>query len=53
MKSERETNCKRLLIMGNKLRVTGGEGRWGDWVMGIEEEYDVLSTGGSIKLMNH
>jgi len=25
MKSERETNHKRLLIIGNKLRVAGGE----------------------------
>ena len=25
MKSERETNHRRLLIIGNKLRVTGGE----------------------------
>lgn len=25
-KSERETNHKRLLIIGNKLRVPGGEG---------------------------
>ena len=25
-KSERETNHKRLLIIGNKLRVAGGEG---------------------------
>ena len=28
LKSEWETNRKRLLIIGNKLRVTGGEGRW-------------------------
>ena len=39
MKPERETNRKRLLIIGNKLRVAGGEvGRgWGNWVMGIKE----------------
>ena len=37
--SERETNHERLLTIGNKLRVAGGEvaGRWGKWVMGIEE----------------
>ena len=27
MKPERETNHTRLLILGNKLRVAGGEGR--------------------------
>ena len=39
MKSERETNHKRLLIIGNKLRVAGGNGGggWGGWVMGIKE----------------
>ena len=35
--SERETNHERLLTIGNKLRVAGGEGRWGNWVMGIKE----------------
>ena len=33
MKPERETNHKRLLIAGNKLRVAG----WGGWVMDIGE----------------
>ena len=39
MKSERETNHKRFLIIGNKLRVARGEGGWGlgNWVMGIKE----------------
>ena len=29
IKSERETNHKRLLIIGNKLKVAGGEGGGG------------------------
>lgn len=39
MKSERETNHKRLLIRGNRLRATGGEvvRGWGNWVMHIKE----------------
>ena len=39
MKSERETNHKRLLITGSKLRVAGGVGvgRPGNWVIGIKE----------------
>ena len=39
MKSERETNHKRLLIIRKKLRVTGeeGNGRMGNWVIDIEE----------------
>ena len=39
MKSERETNHKRLLIRGNKLRIVGGKevGGWGTWVMDIKE----------------
>ena len=39
MKSERETNHKRLLTLGNKLKVAGGEERrgWDNWVMGIKE----------------
>ena len=39
MKSERETNHKRLLIIGNKLRVAGGKGKggWDNWVMDIKE----------------
>jgi len=39
MKSERETNHKRLLIIGNRLRVARGEGSggWGNWVMDIKE----------------
>ena len=36
MKSERETNHKRLLIIGNKLRVTGGKGGKGSLVMDIK-----------------
>ena len=32
MKSERETNHEKLLTLGNKLRVAGGEG--GDGVTG-------------------
>ena len=39
MKTEREANHKRLLTIGSKLKVAGGEGR-GDgiyWVMGIKE----------------
>ena len=56
MKSERETNHKRLLIIGNKLRVTGGEvdRGWGNWVMNIKEiTYDIMSTVWYIRLMNH
>ena len=39
MKPERETNHKRLLISGNKLRVAGvwGWEGWGGWVMDTEE----------------
>ena len=39
-KSERETNHKRLLIIGNKLRAAGGErgGGWGNWVMNTKED---------------
>ena len=39
MKSERKTNHKRLLIIGNKLKVAGGEvvGGWGNWVMDMKE----------------
>ena len=39
MKSERETNHKRLLVIGNKRRVTGGEegGQQGNPVMGMKE----------------
>ena len=38
MKSERETNHKRLLIIRNKLRVAGEEWLgWGNWVMDIKE----------------
>ena len=35
-KSEREINHKKLLIIGNKLRVAGGEKLrdWGNWVRG-------------------
>ena len=34
---ERETNHKRLLNTKNKLRIDGGVGERGKWVMGIEE----------------
>ena len=39
MKLERETNHNRLLTIGNKLRVAGGEGvgERGDWVIDIKE----------------
>lgn len=39
IKTEREANYKRLLIVGNRVRVTGGEvgGGWGTWGMGIKE----------------
>ena len=39
MKSERETNHKRLLTIGNTMRVAGGGvgGGWGNWVIGIKE----------------
>ena len=39
MKPERETNHKRLLTLGNKLRVAvrKGVGGWGIWVMDIKE----------------
>ena len=47
MKSERETNHKRLLIIGNKLRVAGGEGArgMGYWMMDIKGAIDVMMTG--------
>ena len=37
--SERDSKHKRLLIIGNKLRVAGGEwgGGWSNWVMDIKE----------------
>ena len=38
--SERETNHERLLTLGNKLRVAGGEvvtGWWGNWAMSMKE----------------
>ena len=40
MKSEREMNHKKLLIIGNKLRVPGeeGGGGWGKWVMDIRKD---------------
>jgi len=39
MKIERETNHKRLITLGNKLRVAGGEvvGGWDNWVMDMKE----------------
>jgi len=32
-------NRKRLLTLGNKLKVAGGKGvgEWGNWMMGIKE----------------
>ena len=46
-RSERETNHKRLLVMGVKLRVAGrGAG-------GMGQLGDVMSTGYYIRLMNH
>ena len=38
IKTERETNHKKLLNTENKLRVAGGEvwGVWAKWVMGIK-----------------
>ena len=54
MKSERETKHKRLLTLGNKLRVTGGEvGGRGNWVMGIRRARDGMSTGCYIRLLLH
>ena len=37
--SEREKNHERLMTTVNKLRAAGRkvDGRWGDWVMGINE----------------
>ena len=36
MKSERKKTV-RLLTLGNKMRVAGGEvGGWGNWVMGVK-----------------
>ena len=44
-KSEGDTNHERLLTLGNKLRVAGGEvGGQGKWVMVIKEAHDVKST---------
>ena len=39
MKTERKADHKRLLIIGNKLRVAGWEwgGGWGNWVIDTEE----------------
>ena len=39
-RGEREANHKRLLMIGNKLRVDGGKwvwGVWARWLMGIKE----------------
>ena len=54
MKSKREVNHKRLLIIGNKVRVTGGVGMggWGNWVI-VRWARDVMSTGCYVQLMNH
>ena len=40
IKTEREANHKRLLTLGNTLRIAGGEamGAWGNWVMGIKDD---------------
>ena len=39
MKTETEANNKKLLTIGNKLKVAGGMGmrESGNWVMGIKE----------------
>ena len=37
LRTGREANHKRLLNTENKLRVDGGAGERGKWVMGIEE----------------
>ena len=39
MKTERKASHKRLLILGNKLKVAGREedGGWGTWVMGMKK----------------
>ena len=54
MKSERETNHKRLLTIGNKLRVVGEEvvRGWGNWVMGIRVLLNVMSIECYMQLMN-
>ena len=46
MKTERETNDKRLLEIGNKLRVVGreGGGGWGNWGTDIKDEHWGLSV---------
>ena len=52
---ERETGHKRLLIIGNKLRVAGGEvvgdGVTGCWA--LRRARDVMSTVYYMRLMNH
>ena len=39
MRTKREANHKRLLIIGSRLRVAGGKGlgEWGNWVMDIKK----------------
>ena len=51
MKQERETNHKRLLISGNKLRVPGGDGVVGGCTLGRVGA--VLSAVNWVRLMNH
>ena len=46
----------RLLTVGNKLRVAGGEVGGGNGVIGcwaLRRAFDVMSTGCYIQLMNH
>ena len=55
MKSERETNQKRLLTIGNKLKVAGGK-EGGDGVAGLwalRKACDVMSAGCYMQLMSH
>ena len=53
IKTEREANHKRLLTLGNKLRVARGEmgEGWGQWVVGIKEGI-VMSTGCYMQVRN-
>ena len=55
-KSEWETNHERLLTLGKKLRVVAGVevgGGRGNWMMGIKEARDVMSTGCYMQLMKN
>ena len=53
--SERETNHERLLTLGHKLRVAGGEEGvgCGNWMMGIKEGTAGMSTGCYMQLMSY